>query len=452
MPQGESKATIKIGTEGAGQTVGDLREVDKARKELVQGGTAQTVVTTDMAESQGVLNAAEGDYVLLLSAAHPVLGRLVDVSIKALKVFDNLGKSTASLAGGLALLKTQIIRFAGTLKLLGAVGVVATGFWALFRSIASVVKEAGRAEAVIKLLSKRNTELGRQSAEAAKGIIAERAALAAPTGFRRKPFTFEQEESVQQTLAAAEGEVSGDTLQRLRPILKVLGGAKGFGDGSGEFTGGELEDLARLGFDPIAERSPKSNVRRARSFLRRGQEDRGILEDRDRKQGQAENQRAVEQALSDDEGGDKDLKNVVDAAAERFGLASDDLQERVTRMIRLRAADDKPFGARANEALHIFLRQIAAGETDPSAFTFSPTLPGETNPGRAFRTPDRGEPGTQRALNEIFLLLKRAIDAGMAQPPPPVNVSYQVNNGPDARAFRTRETGPVKTANELMGG
>ena len=49
---------------------------------------------------------------------------------------------------------------------------------ALWKSIQYVRKEAQRAEEAIKRLSKSNTELGQQSLEASKSILAERAATA----------------------------------------------------------------------------------------------------------------------------------------------------------------------------------------------------------------------------------------------------------------------------------
>lgn len=74
---------------------------------------------------------------------------------------------------------------------------------------------------------------------------------------REGPLTFAQRASIEQTLRAAPEEIR----MRIGELAITLGGAKGFGPGAGEFTGAELEALARLGFQLPAETSRESASR-----------------------------------------------------------------------------------------------------------------------------------------------------------------------------------------------
>lgn len=127
MGTGESKATIKIGQEGAEATGKAIRKVDEEQQQLGKTTKGQIKPTEDLTETQQKLNAAEGDYVGILGQIHPALGAVAGASINATKIAADMANKQISLRGALWKVTAAAKANIATLKLLGATGAVVAG-------------------------------------------------------------------------------------------------------------------------------------------------------------------------------------------------------------------------------------------------------------------------------------------------------------------------------------
>ncbi len=320
MGKGESKATIKVGTEGTDQASKNLHQVQDAQDGLTTKSKEAVKPTEKLIEAQGKLNAAEGDYIFLLSRISPALGGMVDAALKGGKVLTDLGSQKINLTAITKKLTSSVGGAAKGIKLLGATGLAIGGLTALYKAINKVREESARAAAAIKALIDRNTELAQQSQDAAQAITASR-----DVGARdhRLPFTFAQQESVRLTREAAPQDIR----EKLDPILAAVGGAQGFGPTPGEFTGAELESLARLGFQPLPEYPIDTNTRIGRRFLESRQEAIAVIEQRRKDARETQTARAAQEAISQGDAGRGNLRTIVEGLAGDLGLDPDELME-----------------------------------------------------------------------------------------------------------------------------
>lgn len=412
MPEDKLKYTVEVA--GAEKSASQLKKVDEAKQSVAKRTATQTAAVTDATKAQDGLNASEGDYIALLTVSSPLLGRVVDATVKGVKILSSLAKQEISVTSLAKKMSGAVGAAGNAIKLLGASGVAVAGLALLWKAISSVREEARLAAEAVKALIDRQTELAQQSAAAARAISAERDA----TSKRRKPFTFAQEEAVRLTREAAPADIR----EKLGPILGALGGAKGFGPAPGEFLGTELEALARLGFQPEAEAPQRFNVAKARALLERRQESRAIIEERRRIQRATQTRRAAAQALGPGAEGRGDLAAIVSPIAEQLGIDPQRLQELVVGEVQEGGLRRKFLGELPGQRI----------QQKPLSFT------------AGFRGLETTNVTEIAAMDQV---MRRLLDVmELIEQQGRINVGYQVIMGADAAAAKARETNGQSSA------
>ncbi len=299
-----------------------------------------TEVTKQLGTEQTKLNASSSDFIGVLTAISPMLGRWTDAALKGATVAGDFSSKSINLASAGKLGTEVLIKYAGALKLLGAAGVALAGFSALAKSIREIREEAERSRKAIVALREAHTDLARSNIDAAGSVVAGRDARG-----DSPPFTADQRDSVRRTIAASPEGLR----DKIKPLLEVFGGAKGFGPEPGEFTGAELEALARQGFTAKDGVGLQRNTESARRFLSRNKGNFEAIQQRDRDVAQANRGAAVDQALGrDPSGNDAELRKIVEEVAKRNSVDPDLVQRQVEKELARQAAflesDNGPTG------------------------------------------------------------------------------------------------------------
>lgn len=309
-----AKATGK----GFKEVAAGIDKVAAAQKKVVAGTKEGAGVTRDAAGAQDELTSSSTGLLAVLIGISPRLGAMATILRDAFQSIGNLGTKVLSVKGIAKSATGTFSKFAGTIKLLGAAGVAFAGSKALFNAIQDVREASEQAEQSIQKMIDRLTEAVAASQAGAKEIAGNLDTKPAKT-----PITFAQEQSVAATLEATPKEFR----DIIKPILEEFGGAKGFGSGAGEFTGGELLDLARLSFKVLQGATQAASVNAGRAFLDERSGGREVIARRDRDRRAATNQRAAEEAIAGGEVGTPALDAIIGPLAEQLGVDSDRVRE-----------------------------------------------------------------------------------------------------------------------------
>lgn len=309
MADAELRGSARI--EGAQKAADDLKKIADAQDNVTTRQGEATGALDKATEASANATASTEDYTASLSQLNPTLGAVADGMRRGVKIADDLAKKKLSLKGITKSVTGVFTKFGGAIKLLGAAGIAYAGSKALVDAINEQREATELAEQAMAKLIERQTELLRLSKDIAQAISG-----SLDTKRSKTPNTAAQEASIAATLEAAPPGIR----DILKPILEEFGGAKGFGAGAGQFTGGELENLARLGFKVEDGASQRASVYAGRRFLERRSGDVGILDQRFRDQRSATTQRAGEEAVAGGEVGTAALDSIIGPIAERLGV------------------------------------------------------------------------------------------------------------------------------------
>ncbi|KPL10732.1 hypothetical protein AMJ85_05280 [candidate division BRC1 bacterium SM23_51] len=116
----ETELKGRVSIEGAEEGAQKLKKVSGAQAEVAEGAAVSTEATKAQAAAQDGLNASESDFISLLAAASPALGRWVDGLLKGVKVASEHSIQFRSLGGAISKATEFIKAHAGAMTLLGA--------------------------------------------------------------------------------------------------------------------------------------------------------------------------------------------------------------------------------------------------------------------------------------------------------------------------------------------
>lgn len=233
---GESRQDLRLraSLEGGKETAKGLQEIDRAQEGLTGKVDDSTKRIEDATEAQQKLNAAESDYISILSRIDPQFAGFVDSLLKGSKVAGDFASAQFTLGDATATVTAAIAAQAGTLKLLGAVGIAAAGIGVLAKSIQQVRGESQKLREEIESLRGEQT-----SAEQALIGLSERVVSAA----RRRPeggLSAEQQAAASEAIRVArDKDITGD-IELLTRNLAALAGL---------LSGREIEALTRAGIE-----------------------------------------------------------------------------------------------------------------------------------------------------------------------------------------------------------
>ncbi len=111
---------------------------------LTQQQTKLTEITKQLGTEQKTLNASESDYVQLLVAINPILGRFVDAGVKAARVAGEMAAKNIDAVGAFKSLSGAAANNAAALKLVGAGGAVVVGILAITAAVRASREEHER--------------------------------------------------------------------------------------------------------------------------------------------------------------------------------------------------------------------------------------------------------------------------------------------------------------------
>lgn len=318
MGTGKQRLTVEVETKGGDPAAQELKKVDRAQRDVVDT-TRESVKPTEAAsDATKKATASTEDFTSAASRIHPVLGAYMDGMVKATRIAGEFANAQLHLGDVIAGVRSVIGKFANTLKLLGAVGVVIAGIKALTAAIGAFRDEMERANAAQRAFIQAQREADKAAKEAAEGMAQERDKMG-----RKRPWTFQEQETIRETMAAAPEAMR----EQIKPIVEAVGGAAGFGAGAGPFTGGQLEQLATLGFEPVPEASQEYNRRQAERLLKRRRDDLAAIEERKRQQRAATTEHAAREALAGDLTGIANLEAITGPLAAQYGLDPDEFLE-----------------------------------------------------------------------------------------------------------------------------
>lgn len=140
MPEQDLK--LKAQVEGAEKASADLDKIDAAQTRVTDQQKHATTTTQGMTDAQLNLNAAEGDFVGILSNLDPRLGRYADLLLKGLKVTNEFSQSSISLTGILSKLNAGLSANIGLLKLLAAGTGAVAALYALYTAYKQLAIDA----------------------------------------------------------------------------------------------------------------------------------------------------------------------------------------------------------------------------------------------------------------------------------------------------------------------
>lgn len=322
MPDPTQKIEIVAAVQGTQQAAQELNKLSAAQ-EQVTGATAPvaeatqkaTEATKEATEATQAQTAAGSDYIALLREIDPALGRVADAMLKGGKIAGDLATKQIDLSN-IGKLGTDVFaKYAGALKLLGAGAVALYGFGKLKESIKEVGDAAERSTKQLEGLQKVADKAAGKAADTADEVIAERDKLKT-----RQPFTHEEGQAVRETLQKAPADVR----ERLAPLLTEFGGGSQF-KGGGRFSASDLENLARLGFEPESEGNADFSAVRASAFLENNKPRVRAIDERQAQGREAATSAAVQEALQPDAlgGGRVEFNRIVEESASQFRVSAD---------------------------------------------------------------------------------------------------------------------------------
>jgi hypothetical protein len=170
----EQDLKLKAQVEGADKAAADLGKIDAAQGKVVDKTKQATPATESLKDAQVELNAAEGDYISLLTQAHPQLGLMVDSMLKFAKITNEAGSAQLSLGAILNKTTTALKANAGVLKLVGAAGIAALAVWKLVEAYKGLAVEAEAANTALTAEAEA-TDKSRKAHEAAAKAVRDEA-------------------------------------------------------------------------------------------------------------------------------------------------------------------------------------------------------------------------------------------------------------------------------------
>ncbi len=274
-------------------------------------------VVTDLAPKQEQLNARTQDYIGLLNQIHPALGQFAMGMTRGVKVAGELASANLTWGGTVKSVTDALKNNVAALGLLGAGGVAILGLNFLISQWNEVKKKIREAEEAQEKFTKAQTKIEQSQMAEADAVVEAR-----DRDRRLKPFSKEQADAVERTIAAAPEDLRDE----LGPLLTEFGGGAQFGPGGGEFAATDLEKLARLGFKVDPSKSARVNAARAKRFLQKEAGDAAAIDERRSEEREAlKAAAATEFADADSLEGAGHLETIAGPIAERFGLETDDL-------------------------------------------------------------------------------------------------------------------------------
>jgi hypothetical protein len=361
----EEKLTIKMEAQDASGTAKGVESVAEAEAHLKDRHDEAGAAAEASAKAQGKLNASQEDFLAILRRIHPALGDTADGLLRMVRVSGELASKQIDLNTVTAIGTQVFTKYAGAIKLLGAVSVALVGLKLLTDAIKRVKEDAEASKKALEDLGRAQTELQGEAISGAEDVAANRAKTRA-TYRRAAPFTAEETQSIEETLRAAPEAMRA----ALRPLLEEFGGAKGFGPGAGPFTGGQLESLARLGFDP-SNIAPSQRERVARRFLERNEDAARALRDADRGTGERRRAAAAKE-LFDPSGGQASLERIIEEIVSGSGADPEVVRQAVTNQIkelgdfRKLSSRDRALKRLAGREESFFIRDEITGQGFPS--------------------------------------------------------------------------------------
>jgi hypothetical protein len=166
----EQDLTTKFKSEGAEKVVADLGRVDKGQEAVQETTKAGTKATEQATEQQVQLNAAEGDYVQLLTQISPTMGRAADALLKFAKIAGEGDRASRSLTQGLAKMEAAAQANKGLIKLVGAASAAGLAIWALVAAYKKLTEERERANKALEAENKALEESRKQHRDEAAAI------------------------------------------------------------------------------------------------------------------------------------------------------------------------------------------------------------------------------------------------------------------------------------------
>lgn len=230
---------LKTTVEGADKAAADLKKIDKAQ-DKISGTTKQAAgPVADLADQQAKLNAAEGDYISVLSQVNPQLGLVADQLLKFAKITNTAGAAQLSLKEITAKATTVLKANAAALKLVAAGGVAALAIWGIVKAYQSLKLEAelatkalaAEADATAKSREEHDKATAAIRAEAdqrerlGKLTIAESEQIQAEAARLSRRFGVDQPRAAQFMARFAGAGVPQETLDLLTIAQQRLGGA-----------------------------------------------------------------------------------------------------------------------------------------------------------------------------------------------------------------------------------
>lgn len=257
MPgEGTQKLTLEVREKGAEQTAKDVGKVGKATDDLQAKTKQQATETTKAAAAQQDLNAAETDYITLLTQIDPRLGQMADGMLKGGKIAGDFATAQINLGDAVQTVTGAIAANANTLKLLGAAGGVVVGFTAVYKVI-NLVREGSKKlrEELRELRAEATTEEEQRLAGAGEVTRLAR-------GRRERGFSAAEEVEAQRIygMGARGGGFDAQQMALFQQNLAALVGL---------LSGPEIETLTRAGVSIGLEAPAERREREARRALGR---------------------------------------------------------------------------------------------------------------------------------------------------------------------------------------
>jgi len=125
---------LKTIVEGADKAAADLGKVDAAQGKVTDSTKKATGPTEALTEGQVKLNAAEGDYIGLLSRANPALGAVADGLLKFVKIGNTAADTQINIAEVTKKATAALRANAGAVKLVAGAAVAAAAVVVLYKA------------------------------------------------------------------------------------------------------------------------------------------------------------------------------------------------------------------------------------------------------------------------------------------------------------------------------
>jgi len=304
------KLTIQATAEGMGQAAAEVRKVEAAQDAVTGKSGAAAEATRDNAAALSELDGIAQQAVQSLNDIDPALGRIAQGLLRGADLAGKLATANVDLAKVGSLVTDVFTKYGGALKLLGAAGFAAFGFDRLVAAFKKVEEAAERSRKGLQAFQRAADQIAGESADIADRVIAERDTLQ-----RFEPFSADEARAARRTIERAPADIR----DAIAELVKVFGGAAHLG--GGPLSANNLEDLARLGFEPNADLGPGGSLANAQRFLADRANRTAAIDDRQRRLHEADRRAAVEQGLSPDAMAPRtDFNRIIREVAEQYGV------------------------------------------------------------------------------------------------------------------------------------